>query len=140
MGRLVLRPAVVVGPATTVRDAARVMKRENVSSLLVGGDAAIVTERDFTTAWANGVSGGEPVSTIATEGPMEVGDDTAVTEAARLMLNHNIRHLVVTDGDSLLGVVSLRAVLAVVLQATEPGVWLTELRTSLAQMPEAWLG
>lgn len=140
MGRLVVRAAVVADPAMTVREAAQMMKGQNVSSMLVGGPSAIVTERDFTTAWAEGFTGAEPLIRIAKEQPKGIDAGTAITEAASLMLNHNIRHLVVFDGDSFVGVVSLRAILAVLLQAAEPGVWLTELRVRMSDMPEAWLG
>lgn len=140
VGRLIVRPAVVADPGSTVRDAAGLMERENVSSMLIGDPSAIVTERDFTMAWSEGYTGDEPVERIATEQPLAVDAGTPITEAAGLMLNHNIRHLVVFDAGSFVGVVSLRAVLAVLLQAAEPGLWLSELRVSLSQMPEAWLG
>ena len=140
MGRLIVRPAVVVDPDTTLRAAAVLMQSENVSSMLVGGPSAIVTERDFTTAWRNGFTGAEPVGRIATAAPMGVDAGTPITDAAGLMLNHNVRHLVVFDGERFTGVVSLRTVLAVLLQAADPSLWLTELRVSLSQMPEAWLG
>lgn len=116
------------------------MAAEHVSSMLVGGASAIVTERDFTMAWRRGMTGSEPVGLIATEAPMVIDAGTPITDAAALMLNRNVRHLVIFDGDSFVGVVSLRAILAVLLQAAEPGLWLTELRLSLAEMPEAWLG
>lgn len=140
VGRLVVRPAVVADPDTSVRDAALMMKAHNVSSMLVGGPSAIVTERDFTNAWRDGLTGAEPVSRIATAEPLGIDADTVVTEAASVMLNHNLRHLVVFDHDSFVGVVSLRAILAVLLQAADPGIWRTELRVSLADPPDAWLG
>lgn len=140
MGRLVVRPAVVADSSTNLREAAAMMAAEHVSSMLVGGASAIVTERDFTMAWRRGMTGSEPVGLIATEAPMVIDAGTPITDAAALMLNRNVRHLVIFDGDSFVGVVSLRAILAVLLQAAEPGLWLTELRLSLAEMPEAWLG
>ena len=140
MGRLIVRPAVVADPGTTLREAAAMMESQQVSSMLVGGPSAIVTERDFTTAWRDGMTGDEPVGRIATEAPMAIDAGTPITQAAGIMLNHNIRHLVVFRGESFTGVVSLRAILAVLLQAAEPGLWLTELRVDLAQIPEAWLG
>src|SRR6185312_15888734 len=120
VGRLIVRPAVVADPSVTLREAARVMATENVSSLLVGGPSAIVTERDFTAAWMDGLAGDEPVGRIVGEAPMAIDASMAITEAAGLMLNHSIRHVVVFDAGSFVGVVSLRAILAVLLQAAEP--------------------
>ena len=116
------------------------MRVQNVSSMLVGGPSAIVTERDFTSAWTHGYKGDEPVSLISTDAPLSVDAATPITDAAAMMLNRYVRHLVVLDGDSYLGVVSARTVMAVLLQAAEPGMWLTELRVSLSQTPEFWLG
>ncbi len=140
VGRLVVRSAVIVEPDTPVREAAQMMRVQNVSSMLVGGPSSIVTERDFTTAWAEGYTGDEPVSLISTDSPLSVDAATPITDAAAMMLNRNVRHLVVLDGEDYLGVVSVRTVLAVLLQAAEPGMWLTELRVNLSQTPEFWLG
>ncbi len=140
VGRLVIRAAVQVAPETPISEAADTMRVQNVSSMLVGGPGAIVTERDFTRAWSEGARGVDPVISIATRDPLTVDAGTAITEAAGKMLNRNVRHLVVLDGATCLGVVSLRTVLAVLLQAAEPGLWLTELRVSLSQTPEFWLG
>jgi CBS domain-containing protein len=140
VGRLVVRAAVEVAPETPITEAAATMRVQNVSSMLVGGPDAIVTERDFTRAWSEGTGGDDPVISIATRNPMTVDTGTPITEAAGKMLNRGVRHLVVVDGGSCVGVVSLRMVLAVLLQAAEPGVWLSELRVTLSQTPEFWLG
>jgi CBS domain-containing protein len=50
VGELVGRPAVWVGPETTVAEAARVMRKERISSVLVRTEPpGIVTDRDFRT-------------------------------------------------------------------------------------------
>lgn len=140
IGRLVVRSPVVVEPETPIREAAALMRSANVSSMLVGGADAIVTERDLCRAWSDGFAGDEPVSSLATAPPVCVASSSPITEAAALMLNRGVRHLVVLDGDARVGVVSLRTVLAVLLQAAEPRFWLTELRVSLSEAPEFWLG
>ena len=56
------------------------------------------------------------------------------------MLRHEIRHLVVTDSGDVLGIVSLREVMAVLLQALDPAVWVATLRAALTTHTEIWLG
>ena len=56
------------------------------------------------------------------------------------MLNQEIRHLVIdgcADGPA---VVSLRAVMAVLLQAVTPHIWLDRLRVAVSARPGTWLG
>ena len=111
----------------------------NASAALVAGPESIVTERDLTTAWSDDLKGDEPVQTIATEHPIVVSGDTPILDAAALMLNREVRHLIVIDHDEA-GIVSLRAVMAVLLQAVHPEMWLSALRISITEGPELWLG
>jgi CBS domain-containing protein len=43
-----------------------------------------------------------------TKGPVTVGPETTVDEALDRMLSGGFRHLPVTDGDTVLGIVSIR--------------------------------
>lgn len=140
ISRLILRPAVRVEGADTIAEAAAKMRTANVSSALVGPGRAIVTERDLTVAWAEGRSGDEPVSEIASPDPLVVSAGMSICEAAATMLNHEIRHLIVVRGDDPPGVVSLRSVMAALLQSASPEAWLTTLRISFNQPAELWLG
>jgi catechol 2,3-dioxygenase-like lactoylglutathione lyase family enzyme len=64
------------------------------------------------------------VTAIATSDPDRVLSELPVVEWQRLLLNEEIRHLVVMFPDGDVGVVSLRDVLAVLLQTANPDVWL----------------
>lgn len=139
VGQLVLGPAVVVPTDSTIRDAARTMARAGVSSVLVEGVEAIVTERDLAEAVADGLDVYGPVTSIAADRPVTIDAHTSVVDAAATMLNRGVRHLVVREGDQV-GVVSLRSIMAVLLQALEPSVWLSGLRFSLSSSSELWLG
>lgn len=140
LGRLVVRPAVVVSPDATLREAAAALREANVSSALVGGPRAIITERDLTGAWAAGATGGESVGELASDHPVVVGAGMPIAEAAAVMLNREVRHLIVLMDDGSAGVVSLRSVMAVLLQAVKPEIWLATLRVSIQAPPELWFG
>ena len=98
IGDLFLQEALVLGPRTTLRDAARAMRARDVSSAVVGvpsSPVAIVTERDVTRAVAEGLTPDEPVEQIATSDPVTVDPRTGVLDAATTMLRSGLRHLVV---------------------------------------------
>ena len=98
-----------------------------------------MTERDLARALGAGHSPEEPVGVVTTRHPVAVsGDDTVVTAAAR-MLNEEVRHLVVELPGGAVGVVSMRDVLAVLLGAAEPHIWLASLRIEI-ESPDYWLG
>lgn len=140
IGCLVVRRAVMVPPTATLREAASALRAANVSSALVGGPGAIFTERDLTDAWAAGATGDEAVSVMASDHPVVVAAGMPVVEAAALMLNREVRHLIVLMDDGSAGVVSLRSVMAVLLQAVKPELWLAALRVSFQAPAELWLG
>lgn len=142
VGLLVRRPALRVDPSMTLAAASSLMDREGVSSLLVDRDDAIVTERDIVRAVAAGRSGQVPVAAVATPHAVTVGATTSIVEAAGLMLNEHIRHLLVQLPGGELGMLSLRDVVAVLLQVADPNLWLSSLRMTidLTTASEVWIG
>ena len=60
--------------------------------------------------------------------------------AAGLMLNEQVRHLLVELDTGAVGVVSIRDLLAVLLQAVDLHLWLTSLRVAIETRSEMWLG
>ena len=105
-----------VGPDATVADVAREMVEGRFGSAVIlenGWIAGIFTERDVVRAAASGQDlSGEPVRQWMTKDPMAVPADTEVGEAMQLMASNGFRHLPVAEGRDLLGIVSLRDVLA----------------------------
>src|SRR5262245_54776795 len=64
------------------------------------------------------------VRQLMTGAPITVRPDKGVLEARRRMLNQRIRHLLVTDGDELLGIVTDRDIrLSLPSHATSLSVW-----------------
>lgn len=110
VGRLVRRPPVVCGPRTPVREAAGIMARERVSSLLVvgGPHLGIVTDRDLRSrVLAAGRDPGVPVEAVMSSPVVTVPAQATAEEVLLTMLEHGIHHVPVTDGTgSVVGVVS----------------------------------
>jgi signal-transduction protein with cAMP-binding, CBS, and nucleotidyltransferase domain len=136
---LLARGALVIGDDATLAEAAAAMEAANVSALLVGELGGIVTERDITRAIGHGVPPGETVASVATPRPLVVPGSMTVVEACAVMLNEQVRHLVV-EVDGTVGVLSLRDVAAVLLQSAGPHLWLASLRVAMDAPSEIWLG
>lgn len=120
---LVVRDLVSVGPAHTLAQAAKLMNAKRVGSAIVLTDESpgIVSERDVLRAVANGAD-----PNVATVGEYMTWNAIVATsewdtmEAARTMLEHGFRHLVVIDGASEVGILSIRDLMAGILGCTRP--------------------
>jgi CBS domain-containing protein len=103
---------VTVEPSTSVAAAVTVMGMQRVGAVLVMETArleGIFTERDLVRAMSYDVSASsQPVAHWMTRNPVTVGPEASVEEALEIMLAGHFRHLPVTDGETLVGVVSIR--------------------------------
>lgn len=101
---------------TPVTAAAQQMVKGRFGSIVVlkaGWIEGIFTERDALRAAASGNDlSAEPVSAWMTTEPMTAPPDMDSDEAAAIMAANGFRHLPVVEGKNLLGIVSLRDVLA----------------------------
>lgn len=138
IGALIAMPTPCVSSRATLLEVAETMRRERVSAVLVDGGAAMVTERDLVRAFEVGASTDDVVDDVATWQPLRVPGDVSVTDATALMLNADVDHLVV-DLPGSTGVVALRNVAAVLLQAVDPHLWLTSMRVAI-HIPGTWWG
>ncbi len=106
---------VTVEQTATVAEAATVMGARQVGSALVldgGAPAGIFTERDVLRALAAHFDAARhPVTHWMTRDPVTIDADAPIEDARSVMLERGFRHLLVTDGDSPLGVVSMRDLL-----------------------------
>lgn len=126
---------VTAASTTTVLDAARLMDKSNVASILiVGKDGAlegIFTERDLLRrVVAVGIDPAKTtIGTVMTRDPHTISARARVLEAARAMREHRVRHLPVTAGASPVGVISIRDLLGPELmessreQDLRDGIW-----------------
>jgi len=106
---------VAVEPSANLTEAARAMSTGRAGSVLVIQDGALVgifTERDILRALASSPSADAArvshVSAWMTRDPETVGPDTVVGEALDRMLFGGFRHVPVMEGDTVVGVVSMR--------------------------------
>jgi CBS domain-containing protein len=115
VGDLATSPVIAVGPREPLRVAAKAMMDHRAGSTVVlNGDELIgmLTERDILRAVATGADlDGTRVEELMTEDVVTIGPDWEVYEATAEMAARRIRHLVVTDGAGVLGVLSVRDVL-----------------------------
>lgn len=115
--RDVMSPAVVtVGPTHTMRQVAKVKAARKVGAAVVHDPDAdgpgILTERDMLEAIAFGQDPDtEPASSHLTKDAVVAAPDWPLLQAAQAMVSGGFRHLVVCEGDEVVGVLSVRDVL-----------------------------
>lgn len=102
-----------VGPAHTLREAARMMVAKGTGAALVSDDEmpvpCIVTERDILNSIGRGEDpDAERVAGHMSEGVVAASPEWSLEHAASEMSTRNIRHLVVFDGGGPIGVLSMR--------------------------------
>ncbi len=107
---LLHRPPVTCAPEATVREAAELMARERISSVLVprGAEFGIVTDRDLRSrVLAVGKAPDVCVKEVMSFPVVTASDDATAEEVLLLMLEHGFHHVPVTDGEGkIAGVVS----------------------------------
>ncbi|MEN8114982.1 MAG: CBS domain-containing protein [Actinomycetota bacterium] len=104
----------VVGPETTLGHAATVLVARSVGAVAVLDGRRLVgifTDRDIVRAVSEGADLEEPVTAWMTDAPDTMPPGVSVREAADWMLETGYRHLPVTLGEELLGIVDIRDVL-----------------------------
>jgi CBS domain-containing protein len=104
-----------VGPDHTLREAARLMSRRRVGAAVVldpdAPGAGIITERDLLDSIGSGQDpDAERVRDHLTADIVFAAPDWSLEEAAVAMVRGRFRHLVVTDGGEIVGILSVRDV------------------------------
>ena len=102
---------------------ARRMVDRNVGAVLVleeGRLAGIMTERDLMRAVARGLRDDAVVGECMTADPDTIAPDDTIEHAAVLMIHGGYRHLPVVDGDDVVGVISIRDLVQVVVEDSAP--------------------
>jgi CBS domain-containing protein len=101
-----------VSPEATVFEAIQVMADKNVGALLILESerlVGIISERDYTrkVALLGRVSKEIKVREVITSPVIHVSPNHTVQECMRLMTDHHVRHLLVLEGDRVVGIVSI---------------------------------
>ncbi len=111
VGDLVRREPVATSGSTSIQEAAQLMARHGISSLVVtDGSAApigIMTDRDLREkAVAEGRDLAQPVSAIMSSPIIHVDAGEPCSEALFKMMRHNIHHVLVTEAGRFRGMVT----------------------------------
>ncbi|GIU71318.1 MAG: hypothetical protein KatS3mg003_0797 [Candidatus Nitrosocaldaceae archaeon] len=106
----------------TIADAVKVMKDNNVTSLLVKNDElGIVTEKDILyKAIAEGIDLNSKVERIVSKPVITIDANAKVSEAIALMSKHNIRRLVVLDNHKIIGIITQMSAVGNIKTHEEP--------------------
>ncbi|GIP51892.1 CBS domain-containing protein [Paenibacillus vini] len=113
VSEIMTRDVVTVTPEDNVFEVAVKMKQHGTGFIPVvekGGDKLIgvITDRDLVVRGiAEKHPGSTAVETVMTKGIKTASPDTSVDAAAELMAEQQIRRLPVTEGDRLIGIVSI---------------------------------
>lgn len=108
-------PPVCAPPGINIREAARIMRHHNISSLLISNSdqlVGIVTDRDFRTrVLAVDLTGNEPVKNVMTPDPVCVDSNNRLHEAQLKMMAKGIHHLPVTRQNLPVGIITMSDIL-----------------------------
>jgi CBS domain-containing protein len=122
IGTIVSTPVATVRPTATLREAARLLSADRVGLLVVldhRGVRGVLSERDLITAVADGEDVElERVADYFVDDLVTVDESVSIDGAARTMTEAELRHLTVARDGEVIGVVSIRDVVAALLEET----------------------
>ena len=115
---------VVVTPTDTVYRALQLMAENNVGAVVVsdgGHMVGIFTERDYCRKiiLMGRSSLNTPIGEIMTKKMITVKPEQTLEECLELMTKYHIRHLPVEEGEKLVGVVSMRDVMQMIISVKQ---------------------
>lgn len=115
----VTRDVVTLEGGAPIRDAARLMADRKIGSVAVREDGKIVglvTERDLVvTVLARAGNATQPIREAMRGGVPRVRAEATEVECAALMRDHATRHLLVEDKGQIVGLVSMRDIIQLML-------------------------
>ena len=107
---LLKREPVLIDVQASIREAAQLMSRENVSSSLImrdGAIAGIVTDKDLRQrVLAEALDASLPIEQVMTAGPKTLSADSDLEAALSLMMRQNYHHLPIVDNGRPIGLVT----------------------------------
>ena len=112
-----------VDPTAQVTEVAKRMVAKDVGAVLVfdeGAICGILTERDVLRAVADGLDDATLVRERMTANPETLDADDTTEHAAVLMIHGGFRHLPVVEQGEVVGVLSIRDLMRVVLEDSVP--------------------
>jgi CBS domain-containing protein len=122
-----INDVVSVAPTATVAEAVAVMSKREMGAVIIRHGASspvegIFTERDLMRRVVG--EGRDPkttgIGTVMTPNVRKVSPAATIEEALRLMVVHGYRHLLVEEGGKVMGLVSIRDLMAALVLPDEP--------------------
>jgi CBS domain-containing protein len=117
------RNLLTVAPGVRLEDVAkRMVSRDVGAALVTEGERlmGIVTERDVLRAVARGIDEGTLVADLMTPEPETMEPDESIQHAATLMIHGGFRHLPIVEGGEIVGILSIRDLMRVVVDDESP--------------------
>src|SRR5215210_1481410 len=117
------RDLLTVDPGDALTEVAKRMVAKDVGAVLVYEDGrlcGILTERDVLRAVADGIDDGTLVCDRMTANPETLDADDTTEHAAVLMIHSGFRHLPVMEAGEVVGVLSIRDLMRIVLEDSVP--------------------
>ena len=117
------RDLLSVEPGLSLTEVAKRMVAKDVGAVLVSEGkrlVGILTERDVLRAVARGIDESTTVADWMTRDPETLDPDETTEHAAVLMIHGGFRHLPVAENDEIVGMLSIRDLMRVVLEDTVP--------------------
>jgi CBS domain-containing protein len=117
------RDLLTVAPGDALGEVAKRMVERDVGAVLVmegSALAGILSERDVLRAVAAGIQDDTVVSDWMTRDPETMSPEDTTQHAAVLMIHGGFRHLPLVEGDEVVGMLSIRDLMRVVLDNAAP--------------------
>jgi CBS domain-containing protein len=117
------RNLLTVEPGLGLKAVAERMVAKDVGAVLVlehGRLVGILTERDILRAVAGGITDETLVSDWMTRDPETMAPDETTRQAAVLMIHGGFRHMPIVEGDEVVGMLSIRDLMRIVLEDAAP--------------------
>jgi CBS domain-containing protein len=117
------RDLLSVEPGLSLTEVAKRMVAKDVGAVLVTEGkqlVGILTERDVLRAVARGIDESTTVADWMTHDPETLEPDESTEHAAVLMIHGGFRHLPITENDEVVGMLSIRDLMRVVLEDAVP--------------------
>jgi CBS domain-containing protein len=117
------RDLLSVEPGLSLTEVAKRMVAKDVGAVLVSEGkqlVGILTERDVLRAVARGIDESTTVADWMTRDPETLQPDESTQHAAVLMIHGGFRHLPITENDEVVGMLSIRDLMRLVLEDAVP--------------------
>jgi CBS domain-containing protein len=117
------RSLLTVEPGLGLRTVAERMVDKDVGAVLViesGRLVGILTERDILRAVAGGITDDTLVSDWMTRDPETMDPEETTQTAAVLMIHGGFRHMPIVDGEEVVGMLSIRDLMRIVIEDAAP--------------------